>query len=277
LASSNPQPIPAGIDWEAASLAPPGAPRCERADATDCIVTTGESGTMLLVGDSHARMLMPTFEYVAEQRDLEFALAYSTSCPWMEAAIPKGETVGKERCIDVRQQLYGEQLESLDPDIIVLAGYPYSIFPEGLESTDPDLSDIPMPEILERLVNDSIPELMANGRRLIFIEPIPTFDANPLTCLSGASTADQCTFPPVLSTIEESLYRDAAASNEMATSIDLDGFGCPRLPICDPLQFGYPVWRDTNHFTAKFAELLGSRIDDQLEQTGVFDGIAAPN
>ena len=66
---------------------------------------------MLLIGDSHARMMMPTFQYIAQQRDLELAVAYSTSCPWMNTAIPRGETVGKQRCIDVREQLYDGQLK----------------------------------------------------------------------------------------------------------------------------------------------------------------------
>ncbi len=273
-ADSNAQEVPENIDWKAAQLAPPGAPSCERVDAIDCVVTAGSSGTMLLIGDSHARMMMPTFQYIAEQRDLELAVAYSTSCPWMNTAIPRGETVGKQRCIDVREQLYDGQLERLDPDIVIVIEYPYSLYPDGLTSTDPRFAGIPMPAILEQMVDDSFRELAADGRRVVAIEPIPIFESDPLTCLSGATTSDQCTFPPLLSSLEEQLYRGAAEGGEIAASIDLDGLACPRLPICDPLQRGYPVWRDSNHFTTDFAATLGPSVNEYLTQSGVFDDLA---
>jgi peptidoglycan/LPS O-acetylase OafA/YrhL len=273
-ADSNVQRVPDDIDWEAARLAPAGAPKCERPDGADCIIVEGSRGTMLLIGDSHARMLMPTFEYIAEQHDLELAVAYSTSCPWMESSLPKGDTVGKDRCIDQRRVLYGGQLERLDPDIVILAGYPYSIYPDGLESTDSDLAGVAMPEVLQRQVDNSTRRLSADGRWLVFVEPIPIFASDPLTCLSGADTADACTFAPMLSTQEEQLYRDAANASDSVASIDLDPLACPRLPICDPLQRNSPVWRDTNHFSTEFAEFLGPRVNTQLTELGVFDELA---
>lgn len=266
---TNVQPVPTDIDWEAFT-AVSREPPCERADATDCILSTGSSGTMLLIGDSFARMFIPTFQFIAQQRDLELAAAISTSCPWMESALPN-ETVGQKRCTDVRQLLYDYQLDILDPDIIVLIGYPYSLWPPGLTSTNPDLADIPMPEILETLVTNSITTLTADARRLVFIEPTPIFDTNPLTCLSGAAAAASCTFPPKISEIEENLYRDAANRSDLAITIDLDPIACPRLPICDPLQRGYPLWMDKTHFTVKFAKQLGPLVDNELAQNGTFD------
>ena len=266
------QPVP-DVDWEAARLAPPGAPRCEEPDATDCIVIEGQSGTLLLIGDSHARMYLPAFEYIAEQRDLRLALAYSTSCPWMESSYPGGAPVGLERCLEVRQRTYDDQLAALDPDVVVLAGYPYSLYPDGLRSTRRDLEGMPMPEIFDLMATDSVAELSNDARRIVLIEPSPIFDEDPLTCLSGAISADQCTTPPLLSIVEENRYSQLADADPLVTTLDVDALACPRLPICDPLQRGYPVWRDSNHFTTEFVSSIAPSIEELLDRAGAFDGL----
>ena len=268
---TGPQLVPDDIDWETARLAPPN--RC-----SDCIVSAGNSGTMLLLGDSHAHMFLPAFQIIAEQRDVELAMSWFNSCPWMESSIsPNPNSV--EGCITRNQELYDYKLDDLDPDIIVLAGFPYSIRgttdPSGkVGSSDPGFAKLPYPEVLEALITDSITTLSAGNRQLVFVEPTPIFESNPLNCLSGARTVGRCAFPPLLSELEEDLYREAADRSDFVTSVDLDPIACPRVSICDPLQRGYPVWRDDDHFTVKFAEQLAPLIDEELAQAGVFDPIA---
>lgn len=251
------------VDWKAAAQAAPGAPLCESTSGEDCIVRTGNGGTMLVVGDSHARMYLPAMRHIAQQHDLELALAYSTSCPWMRTSYPGGTPAGLDRCLTVREQTYSHLLDALDPDVVVLAGYPYSLYPDGLRSTA-DRGALAQAALLEQLVDESLGVLATRGRAVVLLEPTPTFDFDVLSCLSGALTTSECVAEAKLSSVEEQIYRAATERFPNTWSLDLDTLVCPSLPSCDPVIDGRPVWRDDDHLTNDFSATLGPVLEQQL-------------
>ncbi len=49
-----------------------------------CPITKGNHGSIALVGDSHAGMLVPMFQDLARQRDLSLTVVPLLACPWTE-------------------------------------------------------------------------------------------------------------------------------------------------------------------------------------------------
>ena len=268
------QPVP-DLDWNAAQRdTGPARPPCESPDGDDCIFTEGDGGTMLLIGDSHAVMFMSMFAEIATNNDLTLAIAIE-QCPWMEGSSHTDSSgqisVG---CIELQERTYDELIPALDPDVIVAAAFPRSFGPDvvvELGTTRETLAALETPELIRVLAEETVSEWRGDGRKVVLIEPTPIFvpGNDPLTCLSVAAFVDECTYPPLLSEVEEEVYRDLAAADDYTISVDLDGFACPRLPICDPLQRDYPVWRDDDHLTATFAASLAPIVEQLLVDSGI--------
>ena len=262
------QPVP-GLDWEAVLRDKPSEPPCESRDGDDCIFIEGDGGTMLLIGDSHAGMLLSMFAEIATNNDFTLAIALAAGCPWMESSFSEFQSV---ECIELRERTYDELIPALDPDVIVAAGFPYGLGGRlKVETTRETLAALETPELIRALAEEAVSEWRGDGRKVVLVEPTPIFAPgnDPLSCLSAAAFADECTYPPLLSEVEEEVYRDLAAADDYTISVDLDGFACPRLPICDPLQRDYPVWRDDDHLTATFAASLAPIVEQLLVDSGI--------
>ena len=262
------QPVP-GLDWEAVLRDKPSEPPCESRDGDDCIFIEGDGGTMLLIGDSHAGMLLSMFAEIATNNDFTLAIALAAGCPWMESSFSEFQSV---ECIELRERTYDELIPALDPDVIVAAGFPYGLGGRlKVETTRETLAALETPELIRALAEEAVSEWRGDGRKVVLVEPTPIFAPgnDPLSCLSAAAFADECTYPPLLSEVEEEVYRDLAAADDYTISVDLDGVVCPRLPICDPLQRDYPVWGDADHLTATYAASLAPIVERLLVDSGI--------
>ena len=255
------------LDWAALAVTVPDFPSCERPDGADCFLETGPNGTLLLIGDSHARMLIPAVAQVASARGLSLAVDFSQGCPWQYQLLgdPGGDK--SRRCAVRRELTYGGRIDAIDPDVIVVAGFPASVEGAGSMSTpNPDWKELDRASLVERATISSLDRLAAYGTPVLVIEPLPHLDANPVSCLSAATMASECVITAHPEGTEERAERSVAATSDLIRTLDLDRVTCPELPACRPIIDGVIVRRDPHHLTIEFAASLAATIDGAIEE-----------
>ena len=81
-AASGATPVPVNIDWRGAKDDTPEFPSCLGEAVEKCIVVRGGGPHVMLMGDSHMRMLVPPFAEIAKDHDLTLSTAIWPVCPW---------------------------------------------------------------------------------------------------------------------------------------------------------------------------------------------------
>jgi len=254
-------------------------PGCEGKRPDACIVRRGRGAHVLLIGDSHARALLPAIREIAERDDLTLSVSIRGGCPWPRGlyAVPILDPSATRRCRTQKEDLYERVLPALAPDVVVAANFPYerpeTDLPIGY--LGPDDSPTPGPEQRRWAVDRtqaSAREITGAGAGLVIVEPVPlapeSFD--PLRCLAGARTVDECRYVAATEpSWIETEYRRLAAEPEGPAVLDLDRTVCPYLPICDPVVGGEVVKWDRQHVTSEFARSIAPRIEQYLRAQGM--------
>jgi hypothetical protein len=234
---------------------------------------------VLLLGDSHAWMLIPAFEAIARRDDLTLSVSVLTSCPWQRSlyATPitvNGVTTNTKACEAHKEDLYSRVIPSLHPDVIAVmeVGHEDREVPQFL---GPDQRAMPADapayrRWIEKTTSDSLDALRADGRKVLMIEPIPVAQSDPLACLSKAKVLEECRYVASHNAdFMERLYRGLAGHDDRAWDLDLDRVVCPYLPICDPVVDGQIVKFDTSHVTARFVTSIAPSIEAYLKDNGL--------
>jgi peptidoglycan/LPS O-acetylase OafA/YrhL len=266
-------PVPADLDWRGARLDRPDFPDCTGRPVSACTITHGTGTSMLLVGDSHARMLLPAFEEYAKEHSIELSAAVWPVCPWQQGLF---YAIGARACTEHKDDWYQRLIPRLDPDIVVLAERSTDDPVEKVEVVGPDRRKLAAgtPE-LETTIRETsaatVERLRADGRTVIIVEPVPVAPAgmDPVQCLSAAEFLDQCRYLANLKPTEvEQGFRSLATPGGVYV-LDLDKWVCPYLPICDPVVDGRIVKRDVGHLTGAFSASLADDLAAYMQYTGV--------
>ncbi|MFM8237964.1 MAG: acyltransferase family protein, partial [Actinomycetota bacterium] len=260
------------LDWRAARSDIPRIVECRDRPVAECVIVRGNGPRVLLMGDSIARMWIPALTDIARRRDWTLAVAAQAACPWQHGLRQEDMDVGGGSCVATRDDWYRRVIPTFDPDYIVVSqrGLDDPMRPKAIGPLGGDLvpvtSDGFLP-ILERANADSLDELSAAGRRIIFLEPIPTarLGDDPLNCLVGSGRPDECRFPVTAEPLGfERQLRAVAERDPTVVSVDVDRLVCPEKPECPVLVDGTIVWRDGVHITGGFARHLGLRLEAAL-------------
>jgi peptidoglycan/LPS O-acetylase OafA/YrhL len=259
-------PVP-DLDWEEIARKTPGVPPCEDPSGSDCYVVRGDRGTILMIGDSHARMLLPAVEAVALRRGMSLAIDFSHSCPWQEGLLA-GEPGDRfsRRCAAQRPVTYASRIDAIDPSLIILAGYPRSEEFSQLFTETKELSELSQNELVAVATEGSLRRLAEAGRPVLVVEPVPVLPRNPLSCLSGAADRNECGFAAIPEGVEEQIERDLASELSNVLTLDLDSASCSSGEVCAPIIDDIVVRRDRHHFTPEFAQTLVSKFAAAVEQ-----------
>jgi peptidoglycan/LPS O-acetylase OafA/YrhL len=265
------------LNWQSAKNDIPGFPEdCSQANTASCTIVHGGSPHILLLGDSNARMYIPTFENIAKKNGFTLSVASEPLCPWQQDLVYY--IIGNDTCLPKHKDWYGGLVDKLHPDIVVLVDRPIDDMTNAAPVTASGKAYKPTSVGFEQALTDesasSIAKLQAPNRRLVIIEPIPIApkDADPISCLSSTSNVDSCIYEAnPTSTPLENFYRTEARQGAVSASVDLDKLICPRLPACDPVVDGLIVKRDSNHITGAFAAHLADPVEQILRQDGVLD------
>ncbi|VXB00489.1 acyltransferase family protein [Nocardioides sp. AX2bis] len=244
----------------------------------DCTVVEGDGPHVVVVGDSHARMLAEAFTDLAEEQGFRLSLSVVTACPWQDGLLNTAAAPDvQQQCLDARRGFYDRTLPALEADVVVLA---------NLNRSDPDewegkVRDYdgrrtgPLGEVQRDAVQTTVDKVNAAGAKAVMLRSIlgtggwdgEGFD--PLDCLARADRQRECVVdPPLDRPLVDSSYDMAALGNEDAATVDLNPVFCPDVPACRPILDGAVVWRDARHVTAEVARDRRGQILEALEATG---------
>jgi peptidoglycan/LPS O-acetylase OafA/YrhL len=272
-------PVPAGLNWRDAKNGGGPFVSCLGKPATACTLVRGTGLNLLLIGDSHAWMMIPAFTEIARRNNLTFSASVDGHCVWQRNlyVIPytlNGVTASTQRCKALKDDTYARVVPELDPDVIVLMevaherrGLTPYLGPDGRVVKNDSPASY---RWIEATTTQSIAALRANGRKILIIEPIPLAPFDPLDCLSKAKVIEECRYvdnagpDPI-----ERFFRQLAQRDANMWSADFDRLVCPFLPICDPVVNGQIVKWDATHLTSRFARSIAPRIDAYLKESGL--------
>jgi peptidoglycan/LPS O-acetylase OafA/YrhL len=262
------KPGPKLLDWQTAinSYVPLGFHDCYAKPVEECTIVKGTGRSIVLVGDSVARMWIPAFTQLAKKESLTFSVATYQGCPWQQGMNYQGALAIQIACTAHQKDWYNRIIPQLHPDIVFVAQHapddPHE--PSNFVLLGGHKISVGKPDFESTLAAESaatLRTLRQPGRQVVILEPVPVPRTSPLTCLSLDRPIPACAFTTATApTPLERYFRKVAASDSIVTSVDLDRVVCPRLPTCDAVVGDIIAWRDTAHVTAVYARALEPQL-----------------
>jgi hypothetical protein len=249
---------------------------CSASDPGKCTLYTDSSqGSpsqhVVLMGDSNAEMLIPTFVKLAREKHFTFSALTRSGCPWQPGLLwaAHDETL-VTRCKKSRAEWYSTLLPALKPDIIIVTsvsrdpGSRPDAFYVPEDPTQDDLS-----AVVARSTSAALDALLKLAARVAILEPLPFASFDPAQCLSGASAISSCAYEANTSPFPtELIYRSEAKTRENVFSIDYDTFACPYLPICIPFLDHQYVFRNQFHLSELWIAAHQEKLWNLISDTG---------
>ena len=253
LSSAPPQTFDMKSAMPAAELIQP----CSASEPAKCTLYTDTSKDstsqhIVLMGDSNAEMLIPTFVKLAREKHFTFSALTRSGCPWQPGLIwaARDETL-ITRCKKSRAEWYDTLLPALKPDIIIVTnvsrdpGSRPDAFYVPETPTQDDLSTV-----VAQRTSAALNSLSKLAARIAILEPLPFASFDPAQCLSGATAISSCAYEANTTPFPtELIYRSEAKNRENVFSVDYDTFACPYLPICVPFLDQQYVFRNQFHLS----------------------------
>lgn len=273
--SAQSEPIPQ-VDWQALREHQYDTRNCTPDQVRECRVRKGGENAkdILLVGDSHAMMVLPALERVARRHDLGLWVNALPGCMWQSGLVntrPPQER--QQACTRQRVDWYQEALRRIDPEVVILAGRPMDEpdrFGAYVQSrTKPGE---PLQQATRQATYRTLRRIGRQVPHVLVVDPIvvpETFD--PLDCLSAAEQAAECAVPLTPDAPRTAGYYDAAAARlDHVEILDLTKDFCPDAPVCQPVVDGTVVWRDAGHLTARFTRERARQVWQSMTSTSAF-------
>ncbi len=249
--------------------------QCPRGAAVLCILREGQEPDSLsvhLIGDSHARSLVPALIRLADIHGFQLSATTYLGCPWQRNLQSRDQRF-IEGCRVSQPHAYDRVLPDLQPDIVSVA---------NLSRLDPAVNDLGLvgelesyqglgeAELTELATRSSAEEILGHAGELVLLEPIPLPPTSPNRCLSVQSDATSCAFVHWTEEIEtERIYRRLAAEDDRIHAVDIDTVSCPRYPLCEVSLQQRPIYQDALHvwheYYADHADEIWSEIVAAVE------------
>ena len=270
-------PIPKNLDRSPETRV---FPNCYRKPVSACTLVKGTGKSILLMGDSHARMLIPAFTAVAQAENLTLSVDGEPACPWQRGLYT---TTDFAMCQRLKTDEYHRVIPALRPDIIVVVNLDYGMPAVGVPAKLVNFhGHAATPGELAQFTQSSIAQLGGDKRHVLIVDPmplplLPSPAFNPADCLERAKVEEECQYTAnTKSSPLKLLYRKLAKNNPTVDTINLDKQICPLFPICNPIVNNEIVKRDQSHITLKFSKTLGPYIDIYMKSIGLLALTAPP-
>lgn len=265
-------PAPKNVDWRAVTGRAgnvPDIPNCENDDPDSCFLVRSDGDTVLLIGDSHARTMVPYMTEWAEERGLSLAAAIIPGCGWPEG-VRRNASDDKAICDERRDNWTTDLIDAVDARHVVMYQRlpPDSLYRSGsLELTDPELQAAGYPDGYYEVMERTVRRLGERDVNVVIIESTPFVEeGDPLDCLSTATRVYDCSWlVPFDAMPEEVLLRSLDEEFENVTVIDVDDIACPMRPLCVPYLDERFTYRDWNHVHPDWWQDNQTMLDDRLD------------
>jgi peptidoglycan/LPS O-acetylase OafA/YrhL len=268
--------LPQDVDWAKVSEDKGEERTCGRDAPGDCVVVRGDGPHVLVVGDSHARMLSGMFTDIARKRNFTLSMNAVAGCPWQENLLNLQSGKGRtETCRQARVGWYDEVLPRLDPDVVVVVGFPrdHGKWEKKLRARDG--TELPLQRLVLKSTRHTLRKIDRVSERTVLVESIAVperFDPNE--CLSSARKPEQCTFPaPTQNRPTDGFLLAEAAQSPKRHTVNLNSAFCPTTPVCHAVYDGVVVYTDNEHLTATYARTRSREVWRLLKRTGAFDDV----
>ncbi|MFE6971738.1 acyltransferase family protein [Isoptericola sp. NPDC057653] len=242
------------------------------AEPTDCFVDSDESALedctfgpvdddddvphVVLVGDSHARAMMPAFREMVDQGRISLSVQLKSSCAW--SAGPTDADGERARTCERWKDQLEPWLERQAPrtDAVVTTGYLDYLSGDAAEQAD-DLA-----EAWEPVADAGVP--------IVALSDNPQHDEEPSLCLDRTfrNGPEQCGVTEKQAFPDTQVYEDAVAEVPGASYVDLTELYC-QDGTCPAVIGGVNVYRDTHHLTATYTRTMTPYLERELRAAGL--------
>lgn len=277
------QPVPADLDYgDIALRRGPEDQWCDAADVDRCLLADGSPAgqqdplTIVLVGDSHARMIAPALAELAQEHGFRLYGSIVSSCPWMKGVYPgRSSKSNEEQCRAARDGFYDATLPAMEPDLVLLS----SLHRSGREweggLVDTVGRRLPLHRLQAEGVDATVAAIEDIGAKAVIFKSIMGTNGweidgpDPLDCLARAETLRDCVvLAPRGQPIVDGFFDRAATLEDSVATVDVNAMVCPNPPVCPPILEGAVVWRNHDHLTSDVVEAVRGKIWAALEDAG---------
>lgn len=220
--------------------------------------TDAEAPRVLVVGDSHARVLFGGFRRLAQRGVVTVDATAKASCAWSTNPIEDKDATRVASCDRWRANLAAWLDEhATDYDVIVTTAYSGRMVG-------------PRERQVGGLVEAWEP-VAAQGVPIVALRDNPRVEDDPDRCLLATDPADwsECATAREDVVNQFDAFRPAAERVDGVRFVDMWRYFCDD-EVCPAVIGGVGVHRDYNHVSARYAETLAPVLYRELAWTGVF-------
>ena len=261
-------------DWDAISREYGPTHTCTQPE--DCYVVKNGGPTVVLVGDSHGKSVLPMFTELAREHGFTLAANVANGCPWQAGLNNDSRPPdARQACIDSRGDWYDHVLPQLHPDLMVLVEQSY----DGNDKYHMTLSriggsDENLEELLANTTHETLDTFHDLGARSVVFQNTIKAESSPLDCLAGARYVSDCMVPvPIGLDPSDSFYEAEDIARDDMWAVNINHIVCPGAPLCRPIVDGRVVWRDYNHLASQFLVHIKDEVWQHISDEGALDGL----
>ncbi|MFE5292853.1 acyltransferase family protein [Isoptericola sp. NPDC056618] len=226
------------------------------ADCTFGPVDDPDVPHVVLVGDSHARALLPAFRQLAAEGRVSVTAHLKNSCAW---------TTGPVDADGERVRTCEEWRDKLEPWLERHAGTTDAVVTTGslkFLSGKPDRQASDLAAAWRPVAERGVP--------VVALSDNPQHDEEPSQCLDGGLAADptRCDLPEDQAFPDPQVFEEAAEEVPGASFVDLTPLYC-RDDTCPAVIGGVNVYRDTHHLTATYTRTMTPYLERELRDVGL--------
>ncbi|MET0447600.1 MAG: acyltransferase family protein [Aeromicrobium sp.] len=213
---------------------------------------------VLMIGDSHARAMLPPFVEMAEKGQIFLTAQVKGGCNWSTNPHPNPDRTISEDCYQWRDSLATWLDKHVDGfDLVVTAALAHP-----RPATDPAEQAAGFEETWSSVTRRGIP--------VVAIRDNPYQPADTSTCLAKQSeiTADSCALPRKDAFPNNDPQIAASKKVEGSTLLDLTSFYCTDT-TCPAVIGGVNVYRDRTHISKTYTTTMTPYIRDILVKDGL--------
>lgn len=271
---TRPTRAPRDVDWSEVQDDKGRQQSCTADDPESCLVHEGSGPHVLLVGDSHAAMMADMWVKLAREHDFTLSMNTVLGCPWQENLRNlQSPPERRASCDAARVGWYDDVLPELDPDVVVVAGFPREDekrWGDKIEQRDGMDDDLRRATL--KATRKTLRDIDEVADRLLLVTTIVTPNSfDPNECMTTTDDIRECAVEvPVENSAADAFYLTEATENDGFHEVNLNRAFCPDAPLCQPVVDGEVVWRDSEHLTAEYAKSRADEVWRLVRRSGVF-------
>lgn len=234
-------------------------------DLAPGVETDEDAPRILVLGDSHARVLLGAFRRLAEEGVVSVDAAAKASCGWSSLPVVDRKDTQRGPLCDAWRARLTDWLEDnvADYDVVVTTSY------NGRMKGPKALQVASHVKVWEPVTAAGVP--------VVALRDNPRLHDDTLDCLTELDSTDwpRCDVPIDDLVPEFDPFGPAAEQVDGAHFVDTEPLFC-RDGVCPAVIGGVNVYRDYNHVSASYAASLAPVLYREIARTGVFEPPRSP-